>query len=109
MPEANYATFTPPEGADFRFLMGSIEQGGQRTAAGRAKRVLVDLLALEEPPEVESLLLSHHVGLHLASLERIAVVVAHRSGLGEGVAQRLGANMRVFESRIEAVAWLEAK
>jgi hypothetical protein len=70
--------------------------------------VLVDLALLANAPgEIESLLLSHHVGLHLAKLERIAVVVAHRIGMGERVAQHLGANMRVFTSRNEAVTWLE--
>ena len=108
MSKARYSVFQPPPESDLRYLLGSIEHGRERTAAERANRVLVDLAALEnEPGEIESLLLSHHVGLHLARLERIAVLVVNRTGMGERVAQHLGANMRVFTSRSDAVAWLE--
>jgi hypothetical protein len=103
-----FKTFEAPADSDLRSLLGSIESGRDRANAGGAKRVLVDLLALErEPGEIESLLLSHHVGVHLSRLDRIAVVIAHRTGMGERVAQHLGVNMRVFTSRGEAIAWLE--
>jgi len=103
-----FRTFQAPADSDLRSLLGTIEAGRDRVMAGGLKRVLVDLMALErEPGEIESLLLSHHVGTHLSSLERIAIVIAHRTGLGERVAQHLGVNMRVFTSREDAIGWLE--
>ncbi|HEY8051016.1 MAG TPA: hypothetical protein VIE63_17720 [Ramlibacter sp.] len=109
MAEPRYATFLPPPGADFRFLMNSIERGRARTASAGVKRVLVDLLALQdEPQEIESLLLGHHVGVHLSGLDRIAVLLSREIAFSETVAQRLGANMRVFDSRVAAIAWLES-
>jgi hypothetical protein len=108
MDKITFTTFQAPADSDMRSLLGSIESGRDRATSGGSKRVLVDLLLVErEPGEIESLLLSHHVGVHLACLERIAIVIAHRTGLGERVAQHLGVNMRVFTSRNEAVAWLE--
>jgi hypothetical protein len=108
MDKIAFTTFEAPADSDLRSLLGSIESGRDRATSSGSKRVLVDMLSVErEPGEIESLLLSHHVGMHLAFLDRIAVVIAHRTGLGERVAQHLGVNMRVFTSRSDAIAWLE--
>jgi hypothetical protein len=108
MDKMTFSTFEAPADSDLRSLLGSIESGRDRAMSGGPKRVLVDLLSVERKPgEIETLLLSHHVGVHLAFLERIAIVVVHRTGLGERVAQHLGVNMRVFTSRSDAIAWLE--
>jgi hypothetical protein len=103
-----FTTFQAPADSDLRSLLGSIESGRDRAMTEGSKRVLVDLLSVErEPGEIETLLLSHHVGVHLAFLDRIAIVIARRTGLGERVAQHLGVNMRVFTSRTDAITWLE--
>jgi len=108
MSKVAYTVFQAPPESDLRALLAAIEKGRDKAASAPTKRVLVDLMSLaQEPGQVESLLLSHHVGMHLAQLDRIAILIANRTGLGERVAQGLGVNMRVFTSRDEAVAWLE--
>lgn len=107
-PEA-FFTWRPAPGAGLRELMAGIEAGAASMKQQGGRRVLVDLTGIERPPgEVESLLLSHHVGWNLAALERLAIVVPGRTGQGERVARHLGANMRVFTSLEEAAAWLQA-
>jgi len=108
MSKTAYTVFEAPPESDLRALLAAIEEGREKTAAAQTRRVLVDLMLLKaEPGQVETLLLSHHVGMHLASLDRIAILIANRTGLGERVAQGLGVNMRVFTSRADAIAWLE--
>ena len=107
MTDEPFATYTPGSAHGLREMLADIEQGQANTMTQGVRRVLVDVTGLAaEPGEVGNLLLSHHVGEHLQHLDRIAIVVKHRTGDGERVAQRLGASMRVFTSAAEAAEWL---
>lgn len=100
---------TPPPGADLRFMLADIDHGKQELAKIRATRVLVDLSGLQRPPgDVENVLLSQHSAEQFGGgLERIAIVLAQKTGRGEAIARRMGLNMMVFTSEAEAVAWLQ--
>lgn len=99
----------PAEGASLRDLLKFVETGVGSLPKVQHRRVLVDLRGLSLGP-AEGAILSHHAGMLTHGVEgaRIAVLVRKRTGQGQQIARRQGADLRVFAADEEdfALEWL---
>ena len=107
-----FVAFTVSGPASIKNFVEMVTAVEQETVYWADRRALVDLRAVEgDLTAPEQVFLGELVAQNFPHLERMASVVApdkitHNS---ENAAQQLGSNLRVFVSREEAQAWIEAE
>jgi hypothetical protein len=100
----------PPD-STFRWLLLAIADIAASTSGSQSLLLLADLTAVRHPPGiVEQTLLGEDVARQLAHCKKVASLVRQgtKTGISEAVAQTFGLNLRVFDSEVDAVAWLLA-